>query len=273
MITWNLCDPDKRLPGWDLSKWQGKGSDIDWERARNLGVTWVVAKAFSGGRFEDSVKEQILAAQGAGMLTGVYGWWYPTMSDQAQVDAWSADLAWLSTLEIPFTIDVEEVNTGGADPRVLRDRLYFLTSTLYQRLGRVASIYTGDWYWRGALGDDPDERFADNPNWHAAYPSKKAVKFEYEKAFGEVCSGIAPRLAAPWRARNLEPWAWQFDGDSGLFLPQKTGGSERRSEQGGSDKVDVDVNLASIDALASMIGEQALRGVREHLASLSLFPS
>lgn len=254
-VDWTLCDPRKRLPGWDLSKWQGKGSDIDWDAGAKLGVSWVVAKAFSGARFEAGCKEQLDAAKAAQMLTGIYAWWYPALSDQTQVDAWTQDLSWVTGFEVSFTIDVEEVNTAGFGHEALRDRLYFLTSTLYSRLGLQASIYTGDWYWRSALGDVADDRFCGNPNWHAAYPSKKSVKLDYERAFNEVCSGIAPRLAAPWRAHNIEPWAWQFDGDGGLYLPQKNG----------AQNVDVDVNLASVDAIASMVGVRAMERVREQI--------
>ena len=254
-VPWNLCRPEKQLLGYDLSPWQGKAESIDWDASARLGIGWVISKAWSGGRRVETTDGHLRAARDRGLLTGRYAWWYPLLSDASQVDAWTSDaeLKLLDADDFALTIDIEEKNVPeGEKGRRLLDRLFGLTSTVFARTGRKAILYTGDWYWREWLGDIADIRFVEHPNWHAAYPHILASGIEYERAVREVCDGPAPRLAAPWRLVEQGPFAWQFDGDRGLVLPKGDGVSG----------VDVDVNIADLDIVASMVAAKAMERVQ-----------
>lgn len=261
MISWNLCNPEKRCLGIDASPWQGKGETIDWDALYSLGVRWGIFKWFHAGRHVDTTDGHIAGARRAGILAGRYTWWAPRFDDMMQVDAWCT--AWDALLEpddFPISVDVEEPDTPVRG-QALIDRLFPLLKLVQSRTGRAPIVYTGDWYWREWLGDIVDLRFCEFRNWHAAYPRKMSTGIDYEGALREVCSGVTPRLAAPWRAAGEDPFAWQFDGDGGLYLPKK-GVDVKTAARDAVSGVDVDVNGADLDQVYAMVSEPALARVR-----------
>jgi hypothetical protein len=257
MISWNLCDPEQRCLGIDVSPWQGKGETIDWSALDGLGVRWMISKWFHAGKRVETTDGHVDGARNVGMLVGRYVWWMPSLSDTMQVDAWCS--AWDALPvedDLPLTIDVEEPNTP-VKGQALADRLLDLLAGVHHRTGRVPIVYTGDWYWRAWLADIADMRFAEYWNWHAAYPRKTATGTDYAGALREVCGGTAPRLAAPWREAGKDPFAWQFDGDGGLYLP-KTVKDVKGDVRAVASGVDVDVNGADINQIHAMVTEQAV---------------
>lgn len=268
MISWNLCNPDKRCLGIDVSPWQGKGETIDWDALYALSVRWMIAKWFHAGKKVDTTDGHVNGARGAGMLAGRYVWWMPSLDDVMQVDAWCT--AWDALPyadDFPLTVDVEEPNTP-VKGTALAERLYTLLTRVKQNTGRAPIVYTGDWYWREWLADLVDLRFCEFRNWHAAYPRKMSTGIDYEGALREVCGGNAPRLAAPWREAGEDPFAWQFDGDGGLYLPKgvKDVKNGARAVVSG---VDVDVNGADLDQVYSMVAEPSVARVRSIMDQIS----
>jgi hypothetical protein len=237
-MTWAVCtDP---AIGYDLSHYQG--ISIQWDPAKALGVKWSISKSWHGAIFVSSATPQIETAKTAGILTGRYAWLLPDANLRAQVNAWTS-IDW-EVGELPLTIDWEEPRTQlrGAE---LLSKLEWCIESVSDEIGVRPHLYTGAWYWTDFCDDLDSEIAGSCPLWLAAYPRKKATGLRYRDAVAEICTGIMPAVPLPWKSRDLEPIAWQFDGDHGLYLP---------------GDIDVDVNIAAWSRLLERVKAPASFG-------------
>lgn len=231
-MTWGVCtDP---AIGFDLAHWQG--TSVQFAAAQQLGLRWACAKTWHGSHIVASAALQLAGARAVDLeATGRYAWLLPDDDLERQANAWcSIDR---EQRELPLTIDWEHPDTKLRD-RPLVTRLEWCIEAVSDKIGERPILYTGEWYWSGYCGNLDSEIVASCPLWLAAYPRKSVTGTRYQDAVAEVCGGVMPRVPVPWRTRNLEPIAWQFDGDKGLYLP------------GGAD---VDVNVAAWARLLQLV--------------------
>lgn len=233
-IPWDLCDPEDRSIGLDVSHWQPRDP---WRGVKELGVEWGIIKAWHGRYVVDTNVDQVENADEAGIISGRYAWLLPDSSLDLQLGAWCGKP---NTDAISLTIDFEETSTTLRGQKLV-SVLERAIEVCSDRMGRRPIIYTGNWYWVDYCKNVDSEIVSTCELHLAAYPRKNASGDRYRDAVAEVCGGVAPATPRPWRERGIQPWAWQFDGDKGLYLPGSHGG-------------DVDVNVASRKKLLSMAG-------------------
>lgn len=197
----------------------------------------MVCKTWHGSGRLTSAALQLAGARAALVpLVGAYAWMLPDQDLAAQIDAWCDPTA--DRGDLPLVIDFEEPGVMARGASLLA-RLEYAIERVSDRLGQRPIIYTGEWYWRGYLGNLDSPIAASCPLWLAAYPRKATTGTRYRQAVAEVCGGKLPAVPRPWSDRGLTPVLWQFDGDHGLTLP------------GGAD---VDVNTAAWSELLALGG-------------------
>lgn len=245
MISWEMCQEGNRALGVDVSHWQGK--KLPWAEMRELGLEWVVAKAWHGRGALSTDDVQLEEARAKNFLTGRYAWLLPKDSIKDQIDSYDAP----ANDCLPLTLDWEEPNVpfkGQPLVALLEEAI----ERVSDKTGARPIIYTGEWYWADHCGGLDSQIVAECPLWHAAYPRLAAASgIRYRDAANEACSGTAPRIPRPWRDRGLVPAFWQFDGDKGLMLPssRSNGDTGLILPSGG----DVDVNMASRAQIARLV--------------------
>lgn len=235
---WTLCDESERCLGYDIAHWQG--TDIAWDACISLGIEWVVAKTWHATNRVKTAEPQLVVPKLRKLINGRYVWWLPKVASKAQVDCWVSTDA---SDELPMMIDVEEPDTDVRGIALLR-RLEDLVKAVCDRTQRRPLIYTGTWYWNAWLGGLDSQLLAECELVIAAYPRKSAIGIQYHAAVDQICGQTPPALPLPWASRQVDPLAWQFDGDKGLYLPNKSG----EAGQG-----DVDVDLAVRSRLRALV--------------------
>lgn len=229
---WGLCKMDEAELGLDVAKWQ---PNVPWAQLPGLGVRWCIVKGWHSRWRTAEGPAQYEAARAAGLVVGEYAWLEPEQSLDLQIGAWCA--APPSSDALPLAIDFEQ-QTMTLRGRPLVSVLERAVEIYSDRTGRRPIVYTGNWYWVDYCGNVDSQIVAECPLWFAAYPRKGAGGTRYREALVEVCSSTPPAIPRPWAERGLEPVAWQFDGDKGLYLPN-----------GG----DVDVNAAHWPRLLELV--------------------
>lgn len=231
-VGWGVC----REPwlGYDLAHWQS--TSIPWVAARELGIGWAIVKRWHARGIVASAEVQLRTGHEAGIeALGEYAWCLPDQDLDAQIAAWTVSRS--SLVNLPLSIDWEDPTTTARGGKLVA-RLEYVIERTSDRIGCRPIIYTGEWYWKGYCLDVDSEIAASCPLWLAAYPRKNANATRYRDAVAEVCGGVAPAVPRPWRDRGIDPIAWQFDGDKGLYLP---------------NGVDCDVNIADGSALRALL--------------------
>ncbi len=103
--------------GWgiDVSAWQG---DIDWNAVKASGVQFAFIKC--GGTiygFDDKFAQNMMAAQAAGIKTGVYIYSYATNVAEAAVEAqWIINACAPYIVSMPIVLDIENYRHERLDP-------------------------------------------------------------------------------------------------------------------------------------------------------------
>jgi lysozyme len=164
---------DVRLPGIDVSHWQGA---VDWSAVKADGIRFVFAKATQHTSFADSrYAENKAGAEAAGIAFGAYHFADPmggTADAIAQADHFvdAADLRGRNLLPV---LDMERDN--GYSPRALRRWARAWLDRVEERLGVKAIIYTNYYFWRDELGDP--QWFAQNGHvlWIARYGASEPL--------------------------------------------------------------------------------------------------
>lgn len=181
-----------RLPGIDISQWQGS---IDWARVGNSDVQFVIIRATHGDYVDTAYAVNSAAATAEGIPWTAYAYGDPKKSEGTAVE--QADLfiatAGLSRGNILPVLDME--TTGGLGKVRLQKWVSQWLRRVERKTGAKAIIYTSPNFWITAMGDT--RRFADRghklwiANWGVASPTVPARN---------------------WGGRGWSFWQWTSDG-------------------------------------------------------------
>jgi len=180
------ADPLAR--GYDISHYQP--ASIHASRTADV---FVFIKA-TDGLSRDKAMPGHHAAAGAcapAKARGPYHFYRANRDPEAQADFF-ADTTSPYAWELPHVIDYED-QSQGEHP----DRLLACLTRLEARTGRTPILYTGPYWWKSTIGDDP--RFARFPLWLARYPSQSADTNTPPPL-------TIPSPPAPWAATTV--WQW-----------------------------------------------------------------
>jgi lysozyme len=179
------------LTGPDVSSFQG---DIDWKEVRHAGHAFAIIKATEGKDWEDPRfgPGRWKAVQEAGLRRGAYHFARPQAGRPPQVEA----RHFLATVkraggfakgDLPPVLDLEW--SRGLDAAALRRWVAGWIATVKTETGVQPMLYTGSWFWHGALGNAGDSFGC--PLWLAAYVRDPR-----------------PYIPRPWQTRGLVLWQY-----------------------------------------------------------------
>jgi lysozyme len=156
------------LKGLDVSHWN---PNVDFERAAELGVRFVIAKASQGLSMRDPYFEIHAAeAQAAGIEVGAYHFFDYRKDGRRQARHFLATVRKATGLGglLPLVVDVETLSTLGKPNKArAKARLHALLDELYRRTGRYPMIYTSRYMWEKVVGAPLG--FGDYPLWVACW--------------------------------------------------------------------------------------------------------
>jgi len=154
------CGPEKRLPGIDVSSYQGT---VDWRRVKAAGVVFAFARVSDGLEVLDQrFAENFAAMKRAGVRRGAYQFFRASADPRAQADLMLATVRPLGLPDLPLVADVETAD--GMPPEVLRERLSSWLERIERRTRRRPLVYTSP-----SMGELLDGQLGDYPLWVAHY--------------------------------------------------------------------------------------------------------
>jgi lysozyme len=156
------------LKGLDVSHWN---PDVDFERAADLGVRFVIAKASQGlSMRDDYFLIHTDEARAAGIEVGAYHFFDYRKDGRRQARHFLATVRKATGLGglLPLVVDVETLSTLGVPNKArARARLHALLDELYRRTGRYPMIYTSKSMWERVVG--APRGFGAYPLWVACW--------------------------------------------------------------------------------------------------------
>lgn len=178
----------KRLPGIDISSWQGT---IDWDKVGASDVRFIIMRVAHGIELDTRYAEYSAGAEAQDIPWTGYMYVEPDGAKGSAVE--QADLfvdnAALVKGNILPVIDVEE--TGGLGRERLSDWVAQWLNRVRNRMGVKPIIYTSPYFWQTYLGDT--RRFARRG-------------YELWVANWEVSSPTVP--AGNWSGHGWTFWQW-----------------------------------------------------------------
>lgn len=154
------CSPERRLPGIDVSSYQGT---VDWKRVKAAGVVFAFARVSDGLEVVDArFAENFTEMKRAGVRRGAYQYFRASVDPQAQADLIVTTVRRLGLPDLPLVADVETAD--GMPTEVLRERLQRWLTRVERRTRRRPIVYTSP-----TVGELLAGEFAAHPLWVAHY--------------------------------------------------------------------------------------------------------
>lgn len=149
-----------RLPGIDVSKWQGA---VNWPQVKAAGVEFAFARATYGTTTVDNeFAANWSGMRDAGVVRGAYHFFVTAEDATEQARLFLKTVGSLAPGDLPPVLDVEAESGTGAN--LVSDVQTWL-SIVEQGLGRTPIIYTGPSFWNENMQGD----FGRYPLWVAEY--------------------------------------------------------------------------------------------------------
>lgn len=160
-----VCPGAERVQGIDVSYYQ---PNIDWNAVKGAGQEFAIIRVSDGLNTIDTKFESHWAgAKAAGLIRSAYQFFRPTQDPTAQANLLLSKIGnQIEPGDLPPVIDMEAA--GGLSPAQVTAAMQEWISVVEGKLGRKPIIYTGNYFWTGAMGNP--QGYADYPLWIAAYP-------------------------------------------------------------------------------------------------------
>ena len=157
--------------GPDVSSYQHPGGvGINWNSVRAQGARFAFVKVSEGSTYKNSyAANDIGAARAAGLYVTGYHFARPRLplstatSDAKEFAALMGNVKVAGTL--PPVLDME--TTGGLSAKNATAWMKAFLTELQSATGRTPMIYSGQWFWKGYLGNPTG--FSQYPVWAAQY--------------------------------------------------------------------------------------------------------
>jgi lysozyme len=154
------CEPERQLPGIDVSSYQG---EIDWKRVKAAGVIFAFARVSDGlAVIDQRFPDNYAAMKRAGLHRGAYQFFRASVDPKAQADLLLATVRPLGLPDLPLVADVETAD--GMPPEEVRARLGKWLAHVEKRTRRRPIVYTSP-----AMGEVLGGEFGAHPLWVAHY--------------------------------------------------------------------------------------------------------
>ncbi len=211
----------RQIWGPDVSNWQHPyGNAINWRAVKAQGASFAFVKVSEGNNYVNPYAATDLRnARAAGLYVAGYHFGRPRLPlSTATADArrFAAQIGNVRQPGyLPPVLDLEM--TGGLSPANVTAWAKQFLSTLQQSIGRVPMIYSGNWFWRGYMGNPSG--FSQYPVWAAQYTGGAGPNlfgdFKYTTFWQYTdsarVSGISGGVDASWfhgSMAQLQSLAW-----------------------------------------------------------------
>jgi GH25 family lysozyme M1 (1,4-beta-N-acetylmuramidase) len=160
--------------GPDVSNYQHPyGAAINWNAVRQQGASFAFIKISEGSSYVNPYgASDLRAAHAAGLYVAGYHFGRPRLPLSTAASDARAFAARLGNMRqpgyLPPVLDMEV--TGGLSAANVTAWTRTFLKTLQSASGRVPMIYSGNWFWRGYMGNPTG--FAGYPVWAAQYTPK-----------------------------------------------------------------------------------------------------
>lgn len=145
-----------RVPGIDVSKWQG---DVDWAAVASTQVRFVIMRSTIGDTASTPLSvdprygEYLAGATANGLVVGAYhranvGRGEGDAEDEAD---WFVDLSQIEAGDVMPVLDIEE--THGLGVLEMQDWVRTWVTRVHARTGVRPMIYSSPYFWRANMGD------------------------------------------------------------------------------------------------------------------------
>jgi GH25 family lysozyme M1 (1,4-beta-N-acetylmuramidase) len=160
------------LEGVDVSHHEGQ---IDWQQAKNAGISFAMIKATQGTTFVDPMASTNLAGcRAAGIVPGMYHFYRHDQDPAAQASFFLQNIGPVQPGDLPPAVDVEEPSDGAGPVNYSQAEVVQRVRTFVQAvqaaIGRAPMIYTYPSAWQSLTGNSTAFA-ATNPLWIASYGS------------------------------------------------------------------------------------------------------
>jgi GH25 family lysozyme M1 (1,4-beta-N-acetylmuramidase) len=145
-----------RVPGIDVSKWQG---DVDWAAVASTNVRYVIMRATIGDTggtplsVDPRYGEYLAGATANGLVVGAYHRAHVGTADgdpEEEADFF-VDLAQIEAGDVVPVLDIEE--THGLSVAEMKDWVRTWVMSVYARTGVRPMLYSSPYFWRTNMGD------------------------------------------------------------------------------------------------------------------------
>jgi GH25 family lysozyme M1 (1,4-beta-N-acetylmuramidase) len=174
------ADAATTLTGVDVSRWDHpNGVAIDWPKVKAAGRSFAIVKATEDTNYTNPYfSTDYSKAKAAGLIVGAYHFAQPRRPLSSAADQARHYVRTVGTFKgtgvLPPILDLECNGAGnycdyGSALSVSELRTWTKTwiDTARAMTGRTPIIYTGDYFWRSAMGNT--NAFVGNPLWYARY--------------------------------------------------------------------------------------------------------
>lgn len=230
----------KRAWGFDVSHWdiqfQG-GPIIDYAPLIQLNPSFVFVKVTDGVSLAAHHPEHIAAVQQAGLVLGLYHWFWPTIQVQPQVEAFAAKIDQynppiivVDNEQVYKSSDLKKKALAGEipmteaiiPPEQISDRGRDFMHLLRQRYpDKLLLNYTAQWFVK-TYSPQMGNWINEFPLWLATYPYEKEDEVHIVASWEEfkmLREGLTEQMIQARMPINANQWLfWQWGGDH-LLLP------------------------------------------------------
>lgn len=163
----------ERVPGIDISRWQG---EVKWQQVAAAGYRFAIVRATIGDYYTDP---RFFAnwdgAREAGVWVSAYHVIAPKVSAEAQM------LAFFNVLDdrisdLPLVVDVER--DDGVDPAKITQVVRDCLREVEVREARKPIIYTARWYWNRFV--QPSDEWKEYDLWVASYTTQPLLPRDWD---------------------------------------------------------------------------------------------
>jgi GH25 family lysozyme M1 (1,4-beta-N-acetylmuramidase) len=159
-----------RVPGIDVSKWQG---DVDWAAVASTRIRFVILRSTIGDTGATTLSvdprygEYLAGATANGLVVGAYHRANVGRGDgDAEEEAdWFVDLSQIEAGDVIPVLDIEE--THGLSVLEMQDWVRTWVTRVQARTGVRPMVYSGPYFWRTYMGDSTWFATHGHPLWIA----------------------------------------------------------------------------------------------------------
>lgn len=143
-----VCAQGPTVKGIDVSFYQ---ETVDWQKVKNDGFRFGIARISDGTRFiDDQFERNWREIKGKGLVRGSYQFFRPTQSAEQQANIVVQKVGKLGPGDLPVVLDIESAD--GASSATIRSKMRTWIDIVERGTGKKPIIYAASGFWNSLSG-------------------------------------------------------------------------------------------------------------------------